>query len=71
MFIIIRFRYIEVLFHKFYYYWGKEFFFIPRTSLYRGSFYRGSTVTKRVKNYLRSAIGVVVLYEIYNILFSF
>ena len=31
LFAITRFRYIEVLFHIFYYYWGKE-----NRSLYRG-----------------------------------
>ena len=31
VFAIARFRYIEVLFHIFYYYWGKE-----NRSLYRG-----------------------------------
>ena len=34
-----RFRYIEVLFHIFCYYWGKE-----NRLLYRGSLYRGSPV---------------------------
>ena len=31
MFVITRFRYMEVIFHIFYYYWGKE-----NHSLYRG-----------------------------------
>ena len=46
MFAITRFRYIEVLFHIFYYYWGKgnPVFFILTTLLHRGSTYRGSTV---------------------------
>ena len=40
-----RFRYIEVLFHTFYSYLGKKkMFIIPRTWLYRGLLYRGSTV---------------------------
>ena len=34
LFAITRFRYIEVLFHIFYYYWGKE-----NRSLYRGFHY--------------------------------
>ena len=34
LFAITRFRYIEVLFHIFYYYWGKE-----NLSLYRGRRY--------------------------------
>ena len=42
---ITRYRYIEVLFHIFYHYTGlKKSFAIPRTLLYRGSLYRGSTV---------------------------
>ena len=43
MFVITRFRYIEVLFHIFYHY-TKKSFAVPMTSLYRGSLYRGSTV---------------------------
>ena len=38
---------MEVLFHIFYYYWGKKYRFRyteDRTTLYRGSLYRGSTV---------------------------
>ena len=40
--ICTRFHYIEVLFHIFYYYWGKvkKSFVIPRTSLNRASLYR-------------------------------
>ena len=34
LFALARFRYIEVLFHIFYYYWGKE-----NRSLYRGRRY--------------------------------
>ena len=38
MLVITRFRYIEVLFHIFHYYWGGQYCsFIPRTSLYIGS----------------------------------
>jgi len=50
LFALTRFRYIEVLFHIFYYYryWGKKSFVIPRASLYRGSFYQGSTVYPEV-----------------------
>ena len=45
MFVITRFRYIEVLFHIFYHYTGlKKSFAIPRTLLYRAPLYRGSTV---------------------------
>ena len=47
MFAITRFRCFEVLFHLFYYYTvlgpGKSSI-IPRTSFYRGSLNRGSTV---------------------------
>ena len=36
-------RYVEVLFHTFYYCWPEEFAsLIPRSSLYRGSLCRGS-----------------------------
>ena len=42
---ITKFRYIEVLFRTFYYYWGKENrLFWPRTSFQRDSLYRRSTV---------------------------
>ena len=46
LFAIKRFRYIEVLFHIFYYYGGKETssLLIPGTLLYRGSLYPGFTV---------------------------
>ena len=38
LFAIPRFRYIEVLLHIFYYYWGmKKSFVVSTTSLYRGS----------------------------------
>ena len=47
LFAITRFRFIEVLFHIFYYYWGKKISFVtPRTSLYRGSLNRGLTVLR-------------------------
>ena len=38
---ITRFRYIETLFHIFYYYWGRKrkSFVISRMSLYRGLLY--------------------------------
>ena len=42
-FVILRFIISGVLFNTFYYYWAEECgFFIPRTSLYRGSLNRGS-----------------------------
>ena len=44
------FRYVEVLFYIFYYDWGKKTFVIPRTSLYRGSLYRGSTLLVRFES---------------------
>ena len=45
LFAVKRFRYIEVLFQKFIITGVKKLFVIPRTPLYRGSLYRGSTVT--------------------------
>ena len=39
-----RFRYIEALFHMFYYNLAENIVVIPRTSLYSDSLYRGSTV---------------------------
>lgn len=51
LFAIMRFHYVEVLFHMFYYYWGKEYhWFIWRTSLYRGLLHQGSTVSISILN---------------------
>ena len=49
LFAITSFRYIEALFHIFFYYWGRKrkSFVISRMSLYRGSLYRGSTVSQK------------------------
>ena len=46
MFAITRFRYIEVLSIYFNITGVKKSFVIPRTSLYRGSLYRSSTVLR-------------------------
>ena len=43
VFVITRFHYIEVLFHIFYYRWGKEKCSLYQ-ALYRDSLYQGSTV---------------------------
>ena len=50
LFAIPRFRCIEVFYSYFYYYWGKENSFIPRTLVYRGSLHRGSTLLLRIKS---------------------
>ena len=48
MFLITRFHYIEVIFHIFYYYWGKKIVRFTEDFviiyMYRGSLYQGSTV---------------------------
>ena len=65
MFVITRFRYIEVLFHIFYCHWGKKKQFVmSRTSLYRGSLNRGSTVVCMIttKKYLLTLLSKVVVY---------
>ena len=48
LFAITRFRFIEVLFHIFYYYWGKKFRSLHRELRYnyRGSLNRGFTVLR-------------------------
>ena len=67
MFVITRFRYIEVLFHIFYCHWlglKKKQFVMSRTSLYRGSLNRGSTVVCVIttKKYLLTLLSIVVVY---------
>ena len=42
LFAITRFRFIEVLLHIFYYYWGRESRSLYRELCYLGSLYRGS-----------------------------
>ena len=55
LFAMMTFPYVQVLFHIFYYYWGKEKSLLYRgLLLYRGSLYRGSTV--RVHRTGRSAV---------------
>lgn len=45
LFAVMRFHYVEVLFHMFYYNWAKEnHWFIRRTLLNRGLLHQGSTV---------------------------
>ena len=54
-----RFRYVEVLFHMFYYKLAENIVVIPRTSLYSDSLYRGSTVVL----YLRVRRASVLNYR--------